>query len=89
MVIEEDVSNNYDAFTLTTLSSEYNIILQNTLQIFSKLHRMGGKYNTLTQICNLLIVPCNQLLRMVIADDTSNNVDDFSLRTVPMEYNII
>jgi hypothetical protein len=26
---------------------------------------------------------------MVIADDASNNVDVFSLRTVSMEYNII
>jgi hypothetical protein len=39
MVIVEDLSNNYDAFTLRTLSSEYNRLLQNT-QIFSKLHRM-------------------------------------------------
>jgi hypothetical protein len=42
MVIAEDKSNNCDAFTLRILSSEYNRLLQNT-QIFSKLHRMGGK----------------------------------------------
>jgi hypothetical protein len=39
MVIVEDLSNNYDAFTLRALSSEYIRLLQNT-QIFSKLHRM-------------------------------------------------
>jgi hypothetical protein len=41
-----------------------------------------GKYNTMTQICNLMIVPCNQLVSMVIADDVSNNFDEFTLRTV-------
>jgi hypothetical protein len=40
MAMVEEVSYNYDAFTLRTLSLEYNILLQNT-QIFSKLHRMG------------------------------------------------
>jgi hypothetical protein len=47
MVILEDVANNYDASTLRTVSIEYNRILENT-QIFSKLHRMRGKYNTMT-----------------------------------------
>jgi hypothetical protein len=61
MVIVEDLSNNYDAFTLRTLSSEYNRLLHNT--------------QIMTQICNLMIVPCNQLVRMVIADDVSNNFD--------------
>jgi hypothetical protein len=65
-------------------------LLQNNTQVFSKLHRMGGKYNTMTRICNLMmIVPCNQLLRMVIVEDASNNVDDFMIRTVSMEYNRI
>jgi hypothetical protein len=83
MVMLEDVYNNYDVSTLITVSSaEYNrLLLQNT-QIFSKLHRMGGKYNT-------MIVPCKQLLRMVIVDDVSNKFDDLTLRTVYIEYNII
>jgi hypothetical protein len=33
-----------------------------------------------------MIVPCNQLLCMVIADDVSNYFDAFKLRTVSMEY---
>jgi hypothetical protein len=42
MVIVEVGSNNYEAFTLRNLSSEYNIMLQ-IIPIFSNLHRMGGK----------------------------------------------
>jgi hypothetical protein len=42
MVIVKDGSNNYEASTLRTLSSEYNIILQNTT-IFSNLHRSNGR----------------------------------------------
>jgi hypothetical protein len=86
MVILEDASNNYDASTLRTLSIEYNRILQIT-QIFSKLHIMDGKYKTMTQICNLMIVPCNQLLHMVIVNGATNSFDAFQLRTdVSMEY---
>jgi hypothetical protein len=88
MVIMEDISNNYDASTLRTVSIEYNRLLQNT-QIFSKVHIMGGKYNTMTSIGNLMIVPFHKLLRMVIVDDVSNNLDGFTLRTVSVEYNII
>ena len=50
---------------------------------------MGGKYNSLTRICNLLIVPCNQLVRMVIMDDANNNFDSNTLITASMEYNRI
>jgi hypothetical protein len=84
----EDVANNSNASTLRTVSREYNRILENT-QIFSKLHRMGGKYNTMTQICNIMIVPCNPLLCMVIADDAANNFYAFKLRTVSIEYHRI
>jgi hypothetical protein len=85
MVVVEDISNNYDASTLRTVSIEYNRILENK-QIISKLHRMGGKYNTMTRICNIMIVPCNKLLCMVISDDVNNNFDVFTIRTVSMEY---
>ena len=50
---------------------------------------MGGKYISLTRICNLLIVPCNQLVRMVIVDDVNNNFDSITLITASMEYNRI
>jgi hypothetical protein len=88
MVIVEDLSNNDDAFTLKTLSSEYNRLLQNT-QIFSNLYKIGGKYNTTNNdpYSTLMIVPCNQLVCMVVGDDASKNFDDFTLRTVSMEYN--
>jgi hypothetical protein len=74
MVIAEDDTINVDASTLRTVSIEYNRILQNT-QSFPKLHRIGGKYNTMTRICNPMIVPCNPILHMVIADDANKNVD--------------
>jgi hypothetical protein len=45
MVMVEEVSNMYDAFTLGTLSSEYNRLLQNT-EIFSK-HYIRGVENTI------------------------------------------
>jgi hypothetical protein len=89
MVIVEDVSNNYNASKLRrVVFIEYNRILENT-QIFSILQRMGGKHNTMTQICNLMIVPCYHLLCMVIAEDATNHFDDFTLRIVSMEYNRI
>jgi hypothetical protein len=72
MVIADDATNNCDASTLQTLSSEYKRILHIT-PIFSNLHKLRGKYNTMTQICNLMIVPCNHLVLMVIADDATNN----------------
>jgi hypothetical protein len=41
IVIVDDATNNYEAFTLRTISSaEYNIILQIT-QIFSNVHKVG------------------------------------------------
>jgi hypothetical protein len=42
MVIIQDGSSNYEAFRITTLSSEWNILLYIT-SIFSNLHRMGSK----------------------------------------------
>jgi hypothetical protein len=81
MVIADDDTNNFDASTLRTVCIEYNRILQNT-QIFSKLHRIGGKYNTMTRICNLMIVPCNPLLRMVIVGYANNNFDAPTLKAV-------
>jgi hypothetical protein len=42
MVTVDVATNNYEAFALRTLSSEYNRILQNT-PIFSNVHKMGGK----------------------------------------------
>jgi hypothetical protein len=41
MVILEDGYNNFEASTLGTISSEFNIILQNT-PIISNLHKLGG-----------------------------------------------
>jgi hypothetical protein len=58
---------------------------QSTIDYYSRIY----EYSTMTQICNLMIVPCNQLVCMVIADDASDTFDDFTLRTVSMEYNII
>jgi hypothetical protein len=58
MIVEENISNNYGAHTIINHSSQYNSLLQNT-QIFWKLHRLSGKSNTMTQICNLMIVPYN------------------------------
>jgi hypothetical protein len=81
MVITDDNTNNVDAFKFRTVSIEYNRILEKT-QIFSKLHSIGGKYNTMTRVCNLMIVPCNPLLCMVIADDANNNFDAPTLSTV-------
>jgi hypothetical protein len=49
----------------------------------------GWKINTMTQICNLRIILCNQLVRMVIVDAFTNSFDDLTLRTVSMEYNRI
>jgi hypothetical protein len=88
MVIGEDVSNNYDVFTFRTIVSEYNRLLQNT-QNFLKPYRMGEKYNTMTRICNLMVVHCNQIVRMVIVEDATNHFYDFTLGTVSMEYNRI
>jgi hypothetical protein len=48
MVFGDDDTNNCDAFKLRTVSIEYNRILKNT-QIFSKLHKIGRKYNTMTR----------------------------------------
>jgi hypothetical protein len=42
MVVVDDDANHDEAFTLRTLSSEYNRILHIT-PIFSNLHKMGGK----------------------------------------------
>jgi hypothetical protein len=81
MVIVEVGSNNYEASIPRTIYREYNIILQNT-PLFSNFHRMGGKQNTLTKICNQIIVPCNQLVHMVIVDDATYNFKDSTLRIV-------
>jgi hypothetical protein len=43
VVIVDAATNNYEAFTLPTLSLEYNIILHITPTIFSNLHKMEGK----------------------------------------------
>jgi hypothetical protein len=49
---------------------------------------MGGKYKPLAQKCNQMIVPWNQLVRMVIVDDATNNFYVNTLRTaVLIEYN--
>jgi hypothetical protein len=37
----------------------------------------------------IMIVPYNQLVGMVIVDDDTNSVDASTLRTVFIEYNII
>jgi hypothetical protein len=51
---------------------------------------MGGKSNTMTQTCNLMIIPCNQqLVSMVIVNDTSINFDRNKIITASMEYNSI
>jgi hypothetical protein len=51
---------------------------------------MGGKSNTMTQICTLMIIPCNQqLVSMVIVNDTSINFDRNKIITASMEYNSI
>jgi hypothetical protein len=50
---------------------------------------MGGKYNTLSRLFNLLIDHCNQRVRMVIVDDSNNNFDSNTLITASMEYNRI
>jgi hypothetical protein len=39
----------------------------------------------MTKICNLMIVPYNQLVRMVILNDSNNNFEDFTDGTVSME----
>jgi hypothetical protein len=81
MVIVDDDTDNSDAFKLRTVYIDYNRILENA-QIFSKLHRIGEKYNTMTQICNIIIVPCSPLLCMVIVDDENNNFDAPTPRNV-------
>jgi hypothetical protein len=43
MVSVDDATNNNEAFTLQTLSSEYNRIILHITPIFSNLHKMGGK----------------------------------------------
>jgi hypothetical protein len=88
MVIGENVSNNYGACLIRNHSSQYNSPLQNT-RIFWKLHRMGGKSNTMTQIYNLMIVLCNQLVCMVIVNDASINFDSNKIINASMEYNSI
>jgi hypothetical protein len=74
MVIVEVNINNYEASTLRTLSSEYDRLLYIS-PIFSNLHRMCGKYNPMTQICNQMIVPCYQPVHIVIVDDATNCFD--------------
>jgi hypothetical protein len=81
MVIADDAIKDYDVSTLRTVSIEYHIILH-FRGIFSNLHRMGCTLNTLTSICNLMIVPCNQLVGMVIEDDATHNDDASTLGTV-------
>jgi hypothetical protein len=87
MVIVNDATDNYEDSTLQNLSSEYNRIIQIT-PIFSNLHKMEGKESTLTRIYSLMIVPCNQPIHMVSVDDSTNNFDASTLRTMS-EYNII
>jgi hypothetical protein len=50
---------------------------------------MGGKYNPLTQICNQMIVPCYQLVHMVITGDATNHFGVNTFRPISIEYNII
>jgi hypothetical protein len=79
MVIVEDESNNYDASMLRTVSIEYH-------RLHSRMHQYSQnciENNTMTQICNLMIVPCKQLLCMVIADDVNNNFDDLHIELSP------
>jgi hypothetical protein len=44
---------------------------------------MGGKENTLTQICNvnLMLVPCNPLVHMGIVEDATNHYEVSTLIT--------
>jgi hypothetical protein len=50
---------------------------------------MGGKLNTLTQICTQMIVSCNQLVCMLMVDDATNILEASTLKTFSSEHNII
>jgi hypothetical protein len=80
-IVVEDGSNNYEASALKTVSREYNRILQIT-PLISNLHPQNERKNTLAQICNQMTDPCNQLVRMIIVEDGSNNYDASTLRTI-------
>jgi hypothetical protein len=41
MVIAEDGYNNFEASTLKTLSSQYNMLVLQNIPIFSNLHNLG------------------------------------------------
>jgi hypothetical protein len=43
---------------------------------------MGEKYNPMTQRCNQMIVPCYQLVCLVIVDGTTHNFEASTVRTV-------
>jgi hypothetical protein len=87
-VTVDDITDHFDASTPRTVSIEYHIILL-IPQIFSNLHRMRYKLNTLTQICNETILPCNPLIGMVTGNDATYNFDASKPRTVSIEYKII
>jgi hypothetical protein len=79
LVIEDEATNASDAATLRTVSIEHHRILQIT-PTFSNQHKMGVEKNTLlSQICNLMIGPCNQFAGMVIGVDAANNYDASTL----------
>jgi hypothetical protein len=84
MIIVDDATNNDEAFILQVLSSEYNRRLH-IAPIFSNVHKLGRKYSTLSLICNLMIVPCNPFVCMVIVDDANNHFDALTLRIVSID----
>jgi hypothetical protein len=43
----------------------------------------------MSPVCNIMIVPCNQLVGMVIVDDATNNYEAFTLQSLSSEYNRI
>jgi hypothetical protein len=86
MVIAEDNAIICEASSLGSVTSKYQRILQN-IPIFSNLHKMGGEEKPLTQTCNqMILLPCNQPVRMVVVEDNFINYEDSTLRTVSIEF---
>jgi hypothetical protein len=93
MVIAEDGYNNFEASTLRTLSSQCNRILQNILEDgsinyeASILRTVFIKYNIIL-IFNHMLVPYNQLVCMVIAEEVIKDILKCTQTGIIIDYHV-
>jgi hypothetical protein len=83
-VMVEDITKNNEAPILRTLP--HSRIVYSIFHHYVISPPNMGKYNPITRICNLVTVPCDQLVCMVLVDYVTNHFVIDTVRTVSIEY---